>query len=171
MAADIHLLAGLNGAGKTTLARKLAETLPGVRFSLDEWMLRLHGLRFDDDRYPELAQRCRELIWDTAAQVLAANVDVILDWNMWSRERRADAVHRAKALGITPHLHYLVVPLETAAAQAAHRDDPASHRLTDDSIAHMLTLFEEPRPDEGFTLHVINRTSNAQPDQDHPPVS
>lgn len=159
MTADIHLLAGLNGAGKTTLAKKLAESLPGVRFSLDEWMLRLHGLPFDDDRYAELAEGCRELIWDTAAQVLAAGVDVILDWNMWSRERRADAVRRARALGVRTQLHYLVVPLDVAVAQAGERNDPTSHRLTAESIAHMVELFEEPQPDEGFTLHVIEETA------------
>jgi predicted kinase len=157
VAADIHLLAGLNGAGKTTLARKLAATLPGIRFSLDEWMLRLHGLSFDDARYPELAEHCRELIWDTAEQVLAADVDVILDWNMWSRDRRADAVARARQLGIRPHLHYLAVPIEVAAAQAAERTDPTSHQITAVGIAHLRQLFEEPRSDEGFTLHVIER--------------
>jgi predicted kinase len=158
MAADIHLLAGLNGAGKTTLARELARTLPGIRFSLDEWMLRLHGLSFDDQRYPELAERCRGLIWDTATQAIATDVAVILDWNMWSRERRADAVTRAGRLGIRPHLHYLRTPLRTAMAQAARRTDPTSHRITADGIAHLRDLFEEPQPDEGFTLHVIDAT-------------
>lgn len=157
VAPDIHLLAGLNGAGKTTLARDLAETLPGVRFSLDEWMLRLHGMPFDDENYPALADRCRELIWDMATQVLAAGVDVILDWNVWSTERRADAVRRAAALGITPHLHYLVVPVEVAIAQATERDDPASHRITADGVAPLQDLLEEPRPDEGFILHVVER--------------
>jgi predicted kinase len=161
VAADIHLLAGLNGAGKTTLAKQLAETLPGVRFSLDEWMLRLHGLRFDDDKYPELAERCQELIWDTAAQVVAADVDVILDWNMWSHQRRADAVQRALALGVRPHLHYLVVPLEVAVMQAANRNDPTSHRLTAEGIAHVRDLFEEPESDEGFILHVIAPTAKS----------
>lgn len=161
MAADIHLLAGLNGAGKTTLAKKLAKTLPGVRFSLDEWMLRLHGLRFDDDKYPELAERCQELIWDTAAQVVAANVDVILDWNMWSHQRRADAMRRALALGVRPHLHYLVVPLEVAVVQAANRNDPTSHRLTAEGIAHVRDLFEQPKADEGFILHVIEPTARS----------
>lgn len=157
MAADIHLLAGLNGAGKTTLAKELATSLPGVRFSLDEWMLRLHGLAFDDDGYAALADRCRELIWDTAAQVLAADVDVILDWNMWSRKRRADAVRRAGALGVRPQLHYVMVPLDVAVAQAQQRSDPASHRLTAREVEHMVELFEEPQPDEGFTLHLVER--------------
>lgn len=70
--------------------------------ALDELMPRLHGLPFDDARYPELAGDCQELIWDTAAQVLAAGVDVILDWNMWSCDPRADAVRRADALGVRP---------------------------------------------------------------------
>lgn len=153
MGADIHLVAGLNGSGKTTVARRLADTLPGVRFSLDEWMLRLHRLSFDDDGYPELAERCRELIWDTAAQVLSADVAVILDWNMWNRQRRADAVQRAGDLGAHCHLHYLNVSVETALARAAGRSDPASHRLSADDIAHLQDLFEPPDPTEGFTLH------------------
>jgi predicted kinase len=55
----VHLLAGLNGAGKTTFARHLEADLPAVRFTLDEWLLRLHGLRYDDPRYPP---------WPTAAR-------------------------------------------------------------------------------------------------------
>lgn len=157
MSADVHLVAGLNGSGKTTVAKELAEALPGVRFTLDEWMLRLHGLSFDDARYPELAELCRELIWDTAAQVLAADVDVILDWNMWSRQRRTEALRRSQELGARCHLHYLKVSFETAASQAADRRDSVSHQLTASDIAHLRDLFEPPDPAEGFTLHVIDR--------------
>ena len=46
-APTVHLLCGLNGAGKTTLARSLEASLPAVRFSLDDWMLRLHPGRGD----------------------------------------------------------------------------------------------------------------------------
>jgi hypothetical protein len=46
--------------------------LPAVRFTLDEWMLRLHNLRYDDPAYPALAESCKSLIWDTALQVLRA---------------------------------------------------------------------------------------------------
>lgn len=48
MTAEVHLLAGLNGSGKTTHARRLEKTVPAVRFTLDEWMLRLHDMKFDD---------------------------------------------------------------------------------------------------------------------------
>lgn len=155
MVAAVHLLAGLNGSGKTTLARRLENELPGVRFSLDEWMLRLHGMRFDHERYPERAELCRELIWDIAAQVLRTGVAVILDWNMWSQQLRADAVHRARKLGAECHLHYLNVSLQTAQSRAVARTDPASHQLTADGIAHLAALFEPPDPAEGFILHEV----------------
>jgi hypothetical protein len=69
-------------------------TCPWVRFTLDEWMLRLHEPRHDDPTYPELAESCKSLIWDTL-QVLRARVDVVLDWNQWSRKRRREWATRA----------------------------------------------------------------------------
>lgn len=157
MEPDVHLMAGLNGSGKTTLARQLEASLPGVRFSLDEWMLRLHGLSYDDPNYAQLAEGCRGLIWDTAAQVLNAHRAVIMDWNFWSRERRAEAVARAAALGTRCQLHYVKVPVGVAIARASDRHDAASHRLTHDDIVHLSQLFEPPESSEGFTLHVIDR--------------
>lgn len=68
-------------------------------------MLRVHDLRYDDPAYPALADRCKDLIWDTALQVLGAGVDVVLDWNQWSRERRAEWAARARAQGSEPVLH------------------------------------------------------------------
>lgn len=155
MTPDVHLLAGLNGAGKTTLARHLERTLPAVRFSLDEWMLRLYDLSFDDPRYPELADTCRELIWDLAAQVLRSGTPVILDWNMWSRQRRAEAVHRAAELGAHCYLHHVVVPLETAVERATDRTDPRAHRMDGLAVRHLSDLFEQPEESEGFTLHSV----------------
>jgi hypothetical protein len=103
----VHLLAGLNGAGKTTHARRLERDCPAVRFTLDEWMLRLYQLRYDDPRHPELAERCKDLIWATAQQVPAAGTDVVLDSNQWSRTHRATWRDKAMAAGYHPVLHYL----------------------------------------------------------------
>lgn len=104
---EVHLLAGLNGAGKTTHARNLEQAVPAVRFTLDEWMLRLHHLTFDDPAYPAAASDCRDFIWDTAVQVLHAGVSIVLDWNLWSREHRSEWVNRAATIGTTCVMHYL----------------------------------------------------------------
>ncbi len=154
MTPEIHLLAGLNGAGKTTLARRLADTLPALRFSLDEWMLQLYDLRFDDDLYPDRADKCRALIWDLTGQILQAGTSVVLDWNMWSRARRAEAVERAAALGVSCHLHHVAVPLDVAIQRATDRHDPWAHRLDADAVRHLAGLFEPPEESEGFVLHV-----------------
>lgn len=151
---QVHLLAGLNGAGKTTHARHLESALPAVRFTLDEWMLRLHHLTFNDSTYPAAASDCRDLIWDTAIQVLHAGVPVVLDWNLWSRAHRAEWVERAARVGLTCTLHYLDTPLDAATRRATGRIDPDAHRLSADDVRHLAGLFEPPTTSEGFVLEV-----------------
>jgi predicted kinase len=158
MAPTVHLLAGLNGAGKSTYARQLAAEQPAVRFTLDEWMLRLFALHYDDARYPDLARRCTALIWDTAQQVLAVGVDVVLDWNQWSRERRAFWRDQVVSAGQRAVLHYLPVSIDTAIARAQERRQrgPAdAHVLDSEGIRHLAALFEVPAEDEGLELQIV----------------
>jgi predicted kinase len=106
----VHLLCGLNGAGKSTYAR----TLPAVRFSLDEWMLRLYSLPFDDPAYGPLAETVKLLIWDAAQPALARGEDVVLDWNSWSRARRAAWRGRIEAAGHRVVVHHIDLPMRAS---------------------------------------------------------
>lgn len=154
----VHLMVGLNGAGKTTHSRALEVSTPAVRFTLDEWMLRLHDLRFDDERYPALADDCRALIWDVASQVLHGGTDVVMDWNHWSRERRRRSRELAIAAGGVPELHWLQVPIEVAIARArSEAGAQHAHRLDEQGIRHLASIFEEPGDDEGMPVHRITR--------------
>lgn len=152
--ATAHLIAGLPASGKTTLARALAEDRSAVRFTLDEWMLRLYGLSFDDPSYGGLASRCQELIWDVARQVLATGTDVILDWSMWSRARRRLWADRVSDAGFRVVVHHVATAPEVAAERAQRRADPYTHRLEPSDVAHMVGLLEPPDADEGFELMV-----------------
>lgn len=163
----VHLLAGLNAVGKTTYARRLAADLPAVRFTLDEWMLRLYALRFDDPAYPERAARCQELIWDTAVEVLDAGSDVVLDWNQWSRERRAFWRDRAQRSGHDVVLHHIQATVDTAVRRAAARSaaqqqaataggDPLPvHDLDEAAVRHLAELFEMPDDAEGLQIRSV----------------
>lgn len=156
--ATVHLLAGLNGAGKTTYARRLAATCPAVRFSLDEWVIRLYAVAYDDPRYPELRAVCTDLIWDVAQQVLSTGTDVVLDWNQWSRSRREEWRDKARSAGYQVALHHIRAPLETAVARAEQRardGDAGAHVLDPTAVRHLADLFEVPTSDEGLEIRTV----------------
>jgi predicted kinase len=150
----VHLLCGLNGAGKTTHARTL-EATGAVRFSLDEWMLALHpGLRFDEPAWPAHADRCREVIWSTALQVLRRGVPVVLDWNLWSAERRRTWAERVRAAGFRPLLHHVAAGRDVAARRAAAGGGDR-YALGAAEVEHLANLFEPPTEQEGLPLVVV----------------
>lgn len=150
----VHLLCGLPGAGKTTYARRLAAELPAVRFTLDEWMLRLYGFRYDDPRYAARLDGCTALIWDTARQVLGLGCDVVLDWNQWSRERRSEWRRRAMGERCRTVLHHVDVPVEVAVERVAHRGggDASAHQLDADAVRRLAAIFQPPTDDEGLDI-------------------
>ncbi|WP_157103265.1 AAA family ATPase [Neomicrococcus aestuarii] len=152
----VHLLYGLAGSGKSTLARLLCVEGRAVRFTLDEWMLRLYpGLHFDSIEYGVQAAEVRELIWSTAEQVVTAGVDVVLDWNSWSTERRAWAVARASAVAAPVTLRVLSTSLEVSSQRAAARTAAGEgffHPVTRSGNEHLAGLMQEPDASEGFTI-------------------
>ena len=158
--ATVHLLCGLNGAGKTTLARTLEASLPAVRFSLDDWMLRLYpALHYESGEYGRRAEACKLLIWDTARQVLRAGTDVVLDWNQWSRERRALWHGKAMDDGFDVLLHHVRTPLATAVERARQRTlagDAGSHALEETGVRHLAGIFEEPAASEGLRIVTVS---------------
>lgn len=68
----VHLLCGLPGAGKTVYARGLEADLPAVRFTLDEWMLRLYSWSYDDPRYGAQRVEHRAVRGDAGSHALDA---------------------------------------------------------------------------------------------------
>ncbi|WP_256842290.1 AAA family ATPase [Ornithinimicrobium cryptoxanthini] len=152
----VHLLYGLAGSGKTTLARELSNDGHAVRFTLDEWMLRVHpGLSFESVEYRNIAGQVRELIWTIAEQVLMAGVDVVLDWNSWSLARRGWAIERASALGAPVILHRLTASLEVASARVRDRTDRGTHfahHVTAEDNEHLASLMEDPSSEENLEI-------------------
>jgi len=152
----VHLLYGLAGSGKSTLARSLCAHGEGVRFTLDEWMLRLYpSLHFETRAYGVKAVEVRDLIWSIAEQVLLTGSDVVLDWNSWSAERRRWAVDRAAAVGAPVILHKLTASIEAASERAqarTERDTQYSHPVTHAGNCHLAGLMEAPRGEEGIEI-------------------
>lgn len=156
---SVHVMCGLVGAGKTTLARELAASFSAVRFSRDEWMIRLYALSYDDPAYAGRLSSCTDLMWDVATSVLQIGVPVVLDWNHWSREQREGARVRAEAAGFETIVHFLDVPLSTALSRVEGRnlaETPNTHRISADDVRHFETIFEVPDENELISI-VVHR--------------
>ena len=131
----VHMISGPLGAGKTTLARRLAEEHRALRFSLDEWVMQLfaseapHPMVFE--WWAEHCKRCSEHIWSLCQQVLARNVDVILDFGFPAAAHREEYRRRALDLGATVHLHVVTAPanLRWARVQTRNRGDSDTFAL------------------------------------------
>lgn len=110
----VHLIAGSTGAGKTTYALALAETVGGVRFSIDEWMTALFWMDSPQPLDPGWSiarvERCYTHIWTVAAQVAGCGVPMVLDLGFTQRASRARFVALARDAGLAPRLHLLDVP-------------------------------------------------------------
>lgn len=112
----IHLICGSTGAGKTTYALRLSDGLPGIRFSIDEWMA---GLFWMDTPQPldpawsmERIERCLTQIWAVALQIAARSVPCVLDLGFSQAQSRAKFAGLATAAGLSVQLHFIDVPAE-----------------------------------------------------------
>ncbi len=108
--ATVHLIHGFVGAGKRTYARELERNLGAVRFTHDEWMVRLHGPAVPQELFGEYAQPATELICDIAERLLELDRDVILDLGFWTRASRDEAWARARAGGADVRLCHVECP-------------------------------------------------------------
>lgn len=103
------MIAGPLGAGKTTLARRIAREQRALRFSLDEWVMQLFGTEAPEpmlfEWWAERCSRCRERIWTVCREVLAQQLDVVLDFGFPAAAERQEFRQRAVHSGATVHLH------------------------------------------------------------------
>lgn len=159
-----HILCGLVGSGKTTVAKRIEAESGAVRFTLDEWALRIGGVPLDHPDYGHHAQQARVQIWEAAAVELREGRSVILDWSHWSREQRRDSHDRAVSLGAAALLHWLTTPLDEAIERIRHRNDnpgPGTHQIDIEQMREFSTaFFEPPSPSEGIKF-VIERSTTS----------
>ena len=114
----LHLICGLPGSGKTTLAKRLEHELPALRLTPDEWMTRIVGDGYDEEKRAVV----EAVQWDIAARVLSLGIDVILEFGFWSRSERDDFRSLASALGSDTKLHFLDVPRDELLKRLAQRN-------------------------------------------------
>ncbi len=143
----LHLTSGLPGVGKTTLARRLADELPALRLTPDEWMAPLFGASDADGARDVLEGR---FIW-VAHEVLSGGGSVILDFGCWSPEERYAIRAIAQGVGARYVLHHLTLPEHERRARSDQRwrDTPeVTFAMTADDHDRFAAQFRAPTSDE-----------------------
>lgn len=128
----LHFITGSTGAGKTTYARRLADEIGAVRFSIDEWMAALFWMDapqpMDSAWAMARIERCRERIWQVALDIVARDTPVLLELGFTTRAVRQAFAARAAAAGVPVRLHLLDVP----AAERWRRVEARNARLAEE---------------------------------------
>ncbi|WP_376093513.1 AAA family ATPase [Roseomonas sp. CCTCC AB2023176] len=128
--ATARLIFGHVGTGKTTFARRLERELPGICFSHDAWMTRLHGSDPPADTFRERAQVVSVLMEEVWTRCLFLGLDVVLDFGFWTRRERDATREVVRRLGAASVLYRLACPETEAWARVEGRNREPGEHLT-----------------------------------------
>ena len=166
----IVLVVGSTGAGKTTYARKLAQDLPGVVYSIDNWMKSMFGADMPEDPQPEWfyenqqwyvqrIARCEKMITDLATQRAKMGQQSILDLGFSTEEHRKLFIDHFKDLDIPVSIHYLDVDVDERKRRVRNRNavkgDTYVMTVDDSLFGYMEEIFESPTTSEGVEVHWV----------------
>lgn len=150
-----HIIIGFIGSGKTTFARKLEQETGAVRFTKDEWMVRLFGNTPPKDKFEEYDHDMTSLARDMALACLQAGASAIIDEGFWEREQRDEIREKVKNVGAIPKLYYIEAPFEVMRARTLKRSENPpvdSFNIDEASFNQYWKHFQPPDEDEEFIL-------------------
>lgn len=143
----LHIICGLPGSGKSTLAKKLEKEHPALRLTPDEWMERIVG-----DGYNEEKREVVEKIQcEIAEQALGLGIDVILENGFWSRKERDELQSMAKNISVNAKLYFLDVPRDELIRRLNERNKnlpPYNFHIEESRLDDAIRHFEAPTSDE-----------------------
>ena len=155
-----YLICGFIGAGKTTFARKLEKETGAVRFTKDEWMVKVFGNsppkdKFENDTFHEYDEKMAKLATEMALKCLTTGASVIIDDGFWYRKQRDEMRQQLKDLGAVAKLYFIDTPVDVMKVRTVKRSENPpgdSFYITEQEFNDYLKMFEPPTDEEEFIL-------------------
>jgi predicted kinase len=165
-----HLICGFIGSGKTTFARKLEQEIGVVRFTKDEWMVRVFGNsppknKFEYDKFHEYDSKMANLATEIALRFLKTGTSVIIDDGFWFRKQRDEMRQTLKDIDAAAKFYFIDTPVDVMKARTVKRSENPpvdSFYITEQEFNDYLKTFQPPTADEEFTL--INQKNTEKED-------
>lgn len=156
--ATIHLMFGFAGFGKTTIAKKMAEELPAVRLTHDEFMVKLYGRNMPYAEFHPNYEKVDGVLWNLAEKIIRTGSDVIMDYGFWSREDRKEAFMRAKKITDSVVFHNVVCDMTTAKQRILRRsaENPDELYIREDEFDTLSQKFEPWSDTDDYPVIVHN---------------
>lgn len=147
------------GFGKTTLAKKLAQDLPAILFTPDEFMRRLYSRNLPDAEFRIAHKKIDDFIWSLAEQAINAGTNVILDYGFWSKENRKITFERAKKITDKVVFHQINCDINIAKARVLNRTKENNEELFIDENCFNMFLSQYEPIDTSENYEVINHST------------
>ncbi len=162
-----HLIIGFIGSGKTTFARKLEKETDAVRFTKDEWMVKIFGNsppkdKFQNDTFHEYDSKMAKLATEIALRCLTTGTSVIIDDGFWYRKQRDEMRQQLKDIGAVAKFYFIDTPVDVMKVRTVKRSENPpvdSFYITEQEFNDYLKMFEPPTDDEEFEL--INQANSS----------
>jgi len=155
-AALVHLVCGATGVGKSTYSEELAQKLGGVRFSIDEWMERLHNpdrpeeLLFD--WFYERVQRNCAQMRVVAERLAEIKVPSVFDCGLTNNTERDIFSDWAEEKGLSVQLHFVDAPTDLRWQRVQKRNAEQAETfqflVTREMFDFIESIWEAPTDDE-----------------------
>lgn len=155
-----YLICGFIGSGKTTFARKLEKEKGVVRFTKDEWMVKIFGNnppknKLENETFHEYDGKMTKLATEIALRFLKTGTSVIIDDGFWYKKQRDEMRQTLKDIGALAKFYYIDTPVEMMKKRTVKRSENLpidSYFITEQEFNDYLKIFQPPTEDEAFEL-------------------
>lgn len=139
--------------GKTSYAKRLCRDNNAVLLSVDEIMLAIFG-QYTGDKHEEYVHKIYDYLYEKAAQIVEAGVDVVFDWGFWTKDNRTKVKEFFGQRDIRCDMHYIDIRDEDRAKLIEKRNASAevkqgkAYYIDDKLIEKFNGMFEMPAKNE-----------------------